>query len=975
MNSLWALFWLFTLCLALFLYLFTNYLIKQHHEQVTSGATISAKGLANVMGEKIDQQRLMVKALVLHNSERIYELSQGAGYPFDLFELLENVKELLPEATQLAILDAKGQAVVGSEGVHIGATCQTKIKYSLEHSPLKVSFLGPHNSPNGQLHYDVVYPLKRGEVSATLFLSFDFDEFKELIVNFNSELFEFVLVNSGKVPKVIVSENTEGARSDGRVLEQDLIEQSLVSIPVLDGQWLLLGLPQKNVFDGYIQRACIIASATFVAFFVLMWLLLRYLNNVEQARKRLENNSVQDALFNVGPTVLFQKKADSNMGVEYVSPNVSSLLGCNAQDVLNRSSFVELILLEDVAAVRVAILNAFTHHEQEIRLEYRIKSTEYQGHCWVYDLTRIVYDESGKPVWLQSYVTSIHAQKMAEQRANRLIENAPNAMATTDRYGVVFRVNQAFEKMFGYERNDLVGMSLELCIYETSQGIWREHIHKLLNEEECDSILMGAEASVEGINSEGKTFPVEVGCSRVDTLEGFQLVYMIRDVSIQIGAQKQMQIAKERAEALALARSRFVATMSHEIRTPLNGVLGMANLLMNTPLNPIQTKYLKAIEQSGDALLKVVNSILDFAKLDEGGVRLESKAFDLNKVVRETIQILQLQAQESEVDLFSESNLPETVQLIGDAGRVQQILINLLSNAIKFSPQGRVEIIVKAQLDAKASDPLMQVLIEVKDNGVGIAKRYLGQLFDSFTQADDSTTREFGGTGLGLTISKQLVELMQGEIGVVSEEGMGSLFWVNIPFSFVNSPSLLKTLDELNKSKPLALPVLNNSKEEIERSFSDSIVSEEALTKAISSNRVLENKTVLLIEDNETNQEIVLAFLQRLGAGVDIAKNGLEGLSFWRMDTDKYDLILMDCQMPVMDGYEATILIRKEEASSFSKTAVPIIALTANAMPEDRERCFSVGMNDYITKPIDIELFNQILIKWLVPNRASSDTK
>ncbi|HIE40208.1 MAG TPA: response regulator, partial [Thiomicrorhabdus sp.] len=338
------------------------------------------------------------------------------------------------------------------------------------------------------------------------------------------------------------------------------------------------------------------------------------------------------------------------------------------------------------------------------------------------------------------------------------------------------------------------------------------------------------------------------------------------------------------------------------------------------------------------SLLKVVNNILDFAKLDEGGVNLESKAFNLNTVVQDALKIVQVQAQEEEVQLFFESDLSSQLQLVGDAGRVQQVLLNLLSNAIKFSPQGTVEVLVKAQaLEDRALD-WIQVSIEVKDTGIGIAKESLGQLFDSFTQADDSTTRKFGGTGLGLAISKQLVDLMGGSIGVVSEPNKGSLFWVELPFQS-RSPALC--LEDKTQPKKI----------------------QEGVKKV--SEAVLANKTILLIEDNETNQEIVLAFVQRLGGRMDIAKNGLEGLSFWRMNAQKYDLILMDCQMPVMDGYEATLLIRKEEALSHQQQHIPIVALTANAMPEDRERCFSVGMDDYITKPIDIELFNQTLIKWL----------
>ena len=968
-STLSVLFWLFIGCLAVFIYFFTQYLIQQHHQRIETAATISAKGLANVVDERIIQHSLMVKAIAVQHSESIYDLARGAGYPFNLLELSKNIKDLLPDATQFALLDSQGKALVGSDLFYIGSSCNTQIQHTISGTPAVKSLLGPHSSPNGTLHYDMIYPLERGQEGASLFLSFSFDVYKQLIADFNTDEFEFILVDSTQNPQVIASAEFIGDSTYGKILSNAFVQKALAVAPTQNAQWSLLGIPAKNVFSSYSERTWLMSLGVFITLLVLLVALLRYLLNMERVRKRLEYDSVQDALFNAGPTVLFQKKADSNMAVEYVSPNVHTLLGCTVQDVMNKSSFIDLILLEDVAKVRVAILNAFTHKEREVELEYRIKYSQYQGHRWVYDLTRIVYDQQGRPVRLQSYVTSIHAQKMAEQRANKLIENAPDAMAITDRYGVIWRVNEAFEKMFDYDRNDLIGLSLDLCIHEACQSAWRQRINQFVEEEQFDHTSLGIETSVEAVTSEGKILPVEVSFSRVDTLDGIQLVHMIRDISIQINAQKQMQVAKENAEALAKARSRFVATMSHEIRTPLNGVLGMSNLLLSTPLTAQQGAYLQAIEHSGQALLKIVNGILDFAKLDEGALRLESKEVDLNAVVRDCIQILQVQAQEGEVSVNFESRIPSNVKYMGDLGRIQQILLNLLSNAIKFSSHERVDITLKVEPNDNEPSDVSNVLIEVKDTGIGIAPESLDQLFDSFTQADDSTTRKFGGTGLGLAISKQLAELMGGSIGVVSELNVGSLFWVKIPLKKVPSsilneyaPRLEVKSNSTDKKSVDSLPELPSAQTPSNQTGPNSELSDSLLNTLSSA---LENKTVLLIEDNEINQEVVLAFLLRLGARVDIAENGVEGLSFWRMHANKYDLILMDCQMPHMDGYEATLLIRKEEKVSNTTKPIPIVALTANAMPDDRKRCFSVGMNDYITKPIDIELFNRTLIKWI----------
>jgi signal transduction histidine kinase/ActR/RegA family two-component response regulator len=484
----------------------------------------------------------------------------------------------------------------------------------------------------------------------------------------------------------------------------------------------------------------------------------------------------------------------------------------------------------------------------------------------------------------------------------------------------------------------MIGRSIEICIAENSQAVFKEFKQSFLNTKTPHYSSLGIDTPLTAMTQDVKELPVEVSLSSLNNIHGLQIVHIIRDISVQIETQKQMQIAKENAEALAKARSRFVATMSHEIRTPLNGVLGMSNLLHSTPLNQQQMAYLSAIEYSGQSLLKIINEILDFSKLDEGKLRLESKQFDFAVLVRECILILQTQAEEGQVLVHIKNTLKDSDYFLGDASRIQQILLNLLGNAIKFSPGGRVDIILSQPTPEVDTVGSTTVLIEVKDTGIGIDQATLPRLFDSFSQADESTTRQYGGTGLGLTISKQLVELMGGEIGVSSELAQGSLFWAKLP---------LKTM----------LPDISTDQDRTKLQAIATNIPTELKKK-------LTNKTILLIEDNEINQKIVYEFLKRLGAKVDIAENGVEGLSFWRTHPHKYDLILMDCQMPLMDGYEATQLIRKEEAVSGGKHRIPIVALTANAMNEDQARCLAVGMDDFIAKPIQIDQFNAAIERW-----------
>ncbi|MCF6254452.1 MAG: hypothetical protein L3J38_06870, partial [Thiomicrorhabdus sp.] len=281
------LFWLFMIALAVFVYFFSGYLIQQQHERVKTGVTISAKGLANVIDERIDQQRLMVKALAIHNEQQIYELATGGGYPFDLFKLSEHIKDLLPNTTQFAILDAQGYLVAGSERLHIGAGCHTDIQHSMASFPTEVSFLGPHSSPDGSIHYDVAYPLKQNignkEQRAILFLSFNFEEFHEQVVHFNTDTFEFILVKSKSLPKVIASASGIAVSEYGDHLPLEVLERALVQAPVLNGQWLLLGLPKQEVFASYVKRVCWTAALFLGTFLIFMMLLLRYLRKIEQA--------------------------------------------------------------------------------------------------------------------------------------------------------------------------------------------------------------------------------------------------------------------------------------------------------------------------------------------------------------------------------------------------------------------------------------------------------------------------------------------------------------------------------------------------------------------------------------------------------------------------------------------------------------------------------------------------------------------
>ncbi|QCU89344.1 ATP-binding protein [Thiomicrorhabdus sediminis] len=927
--------WLFSLIAALLFALIMSinfYLIKQNEEQISKSAANDAKSLAVFIGKNITHSVETAKFLAQLHRDRILELASGGGYPYDLEEIISDVHRVLPDGSEFAITNQHGEVVMASDRLVIGNDCKALMRKTMRFLPMANVEAQAHISNTNQSHFDYMIPIQSLDSVAGLWMRFSFQPLQSFINNSQSDGYELVMVEELNSDVALLG-SLKVQKNDNRLFNllqnfSGFSEKSpvITHAPIQPVGWHILAIEKNQSMQAYRIQVFSVSMVLFALLLVIGVLISKQIRRLHSERQRLDQQFEHDKMFNAGPTVLLERGVDKGMTMSYASPNAQNLLHRTQQGFIN-AAYMDWVKDDDREAIRKKLIQSYSKGIDTVELIYRVLSADTAEYKWIYDLTHIVYDKMGNPLLLRGYITSIHAQKTAEKNANELIQAIPEPVFVTTLNGRIIEANQAAENLLGCDKQVFLGRTFSEWVDIDSFDAYENSKKTLIHQATTSSQQSTMPTNLLIRDANGRKIHVDLIFNLIELNNKKSIIKVVRDVTAQTRTQQQLQLAKEQAEGLAQARSRFVATVSHEIRTPMNGVLGMTDLLFDTPLNPQQQTYLHAIKQSGQLLLNIINEVLDFARFEEGEIKLKAEEASLKDILQEALHLLSANAEEKHLPLKLDfdSRIPES--LLIDRIRIQQLIMNLVGNAIKFTEQG--DIVIKIEMIRQTSDRV-SLMLRVIDKGIGIDEKHLQGLFDSFSQADSNISRQYGGTGLGLAIAKQIVELMGGEIGVNSQLGLGSEFWVKLNFEIAADLTAINALEVIDDAAAASL----------------------------------NNKHILLIEDNEINQNVIASFVERLGAKVDIAENGLKGLDDWRLNADKYDMILMDCQMPVMDGYEVTRLIRSEETLAHPQRHIPIVALTANAMVDDRDKCIRAGMDDFMAKPIERHTFARMLQKW-----------
>ncbi|MFE9439191.1 response regulator [Streptomyces sp. NPDC006602] len=701
---------------------------------------------------------------------------------------------------------------------------------------------------------------------------------------------------------------------------------------------------------------------------------------------------------------------------------------------------------------------------------------------WTETTSWVVRDPAGEPLEVRGFIREAEGQRRREEalrllqdQARSVIETARDAFVSIDEDGLVIDWNLGAERLFGFSHRETMGRPLtETIIPERYHAAHKAGLQRVLAGGEAH--VLGRQIELTARHHDGHEIPVELAVWRLKSAKARCFNAFVRDISERKQAEAALAEARDQAIAASQAKSQFVASISHEIRTPMNGVIGLSDLLLGTELDAEQRRYTEGIQAAGTALLSLINDILDFSKLEAGKLELDEVAFSPQVLVEEVVSLVVQTAQAQGLELLSDCHPDLPAMVLGDSGRLRQILLNLASNAVKFTESGEVLLRARPAPSQPPAEHAPWLRFEVADTGIGIAEADQERMFDAFSQADASTTRRYGGTGLGLAICRRLTEAMGGSIGVTSRPGQGSTFFVTVPVRAPDTseqpqaplhpdtfrglrvlvvddndtnrlildtqlrrwhiqptmvgggPQALVALHEAAAAgRPFALALLDmympdmDGLELARRITTDQNFARvrlllltsgppppaaelqaagiaHSLPKPVHQSQLLDalvelatrtppvataapavqvpttpqpaqRGRLLLVEDNEINQMVAQRMLTRLGYSTDTAADGVQALRM--AEEHSYQAVLMDCEMPRMDGYSATRELRRREWDDGRH--LPVIAMTAGVLAEDRERCLAAGMDDYVPKPVTADELEQALTRWVHPTHPQAD--
>jgi PAS domain S-box-containing protein len=649
------------------------------------------------------------------------------------------------------------------------------------------------------------------------------------------------------------------------------------------------------------------------------------------AEREAQNKEVKYSRF-IEDSGLIVVLADLKGNINFVNKRVKNCTGIEPEEIIGKH-FSTLVDKTWVPIINNNFRRQIQTKEFELQIEFplNVKSGEP---IWV-EQSSTVMSEDGKPVGFQCILKDITEKKKAEEEAKKsemekeenqyrlqsILDNSTLIVYIKDLDGRYLLINKKYKELYQLTEEQAIGKTdFDLLSSDEAQRNF-DMDQYVIREQKTIEIEETIEKSGNTYNLLMVRFPLYDKNHNI-----YGTVGIANDITERFLYGKHLIEEKSKAEMAEQLQEQFLANMSHEIRTPMNGIIGMTNILIDTPLSDEQKEFVHVIKKSSDNLLVLINDILDLSKIKAGKLRIENIDFQLRETVENTLAPFNVKIMEKGLKLgfVVDRNIPD--MLIGDPHRLNQVLTNLLGNAVKFTEKGEINLGIKL---LERHDDTVSLEFSVSDTGIGVSPDKLKYIFESFTQAETGITRKFGGTGLGLSITKKLIELQHGAIDVSSEQGKGTIFTFVLDYG-------ISSKQEIGKPKRLSeLRTLDNNR--------------------------LSGKKILVVEDNETNQKVIFHMLKKFGVDIRIVNNGKEAIQVLE-DGCPYDLLIMDLQMPEMDGFETTKYIRQQ-----LKLKVPIFAMTASALRNEKTKCFELGMNEYLTKPFVPAELHQQLKKYLLP--------